>query len=90
MVGYVHTTWAKRDLALVVKDIEKYAAWPERSGVVGLRVTGIFFDETPNTFDADAEVYLAKLRDHVKAMPGGDQNVVCIPGPGAFPDAFPY
>lgn len=78
VVGYVHTTWAKRDLALVFKDIEKYAQWPERSGIPHLKVSGVFVDETPNTYDEEAEAYLAKLQKHVKEMPGGDENVVSI------------
>jgi Spherulation-specific family 4 len=84
VVGYVHTTWAKRDLSLVFKDIEKYAQWPERSGIPGLKVTGVFVDETPNIYDADAEAYLAKLREHVKSMPGGDENVVRIWHPESY------
>jgi Spherulation-specific family 4 len=76
VVGYVHTTWATRDLDLVCQDVAKYAAWPERSGVPELKVTGVFVDETPNIYDADAEAYLANLRKHVKQMPGGDENVV--------------
>jgi Spherulation-specific family 4 len=84
VVGYVHTTWAKRDLSLVFKDIEKYAQWPERSGIPGLKVTGVFVDETPNIYDADAEAYLAKLREHVKKMPGGDENVVRISHPESY------
>ena len=78
VVGYVHTTWAKRDLALVFKDIERYGQWPERSGIPGLKVTGVFVDESPNAYDAEFEAYLAKLRNHVKKMPGGDENVVRI------------
>lgn len=76
VVGYVHTSWAKRDLGLVCADVSRYAAWPEHSGNPGLRVDGIFVDETPNIYDSDAEVYLSKLRDHVKAMPGGENNPV--------------
>ena len=78
VVGYIHTTWAKRDLALVLKDIEKYAQWPECSGLPDLKISGVFVDETPNTYDAEAEAYLAKLCKYVKKMPGGDENVVCV------------
>lgn len=78
VVGYVHTTWAKRDLALVFNDIEKYAQWPESSGVPGLRLTGVFVDETPNVYNAEAEAYLAKLREHVKKMTAGGENIVRI------------
>ena len=77
VMGYVHTSWAKRDIGLVCGDVSRYAQWPERSGNPDLRVEGVFVDETPNIYDADAEVYLTKLREHVKAMPGGSKNVVC-------------
>ncbi|ERF71007.1 hypothetical protein EPUS_03286 [Endocarpon pusillum Z07020] len=86
VVGYVHTTWAKRDLALVFKDIDKYAQWPECSGLPDLKISGVFVDETPNVYDAEAEAYLAKLWKHVKKMPAGDENVV-IHNPGCVPDA---
>jgi Spherulation-specific family 4 len=76
VVGYIHTTWAKRDLKLVLGDIEKYAAWPARSGIPDLKVSGVFVDETPNIYDAAAEEYLDKLQKHAKRMPGGDENVV--------------
>lgn len=81
VVGYVHTSWAKRDLALVFKDIEKYAQWPECSGVPDLKISGVFVDETPNVYDAAAEAYLAKLWKYVKKMPPGDENVVCVSWP---------
>lgn len=76
VVGYVHTTWTTRDLALVCKDIEKYRRWPERSGIPDLKVTGIFLDETPSVYDAEAEAYLAQVWKQVKKMPQGDENVV--------------
>ena len=77
-MGYVHTIWARRDLALVLKDIDKYVRWPECSGNPGLKVTGVFVDETPNIYDAAAEAFLAQLRTYVKQMPGGEDNVVRI------------
>lgn len=77
VVGYIHTTWAKRDLAMVCCDIEKYAQWPEHSGNPNLRLTGVFVDETPTLYHPDAEAYLAKLKEHVKLkMPRGEENIV--------------
>ena len=76
VLGYVHTTWAKRDIGLVCKDIDKYGQWPERSGNPDLKVRGIFVDETPNVYSAASESYLAKLGEQVKEMPGGDDNIV--------------
>lgn len=85
VVGYVHISWAKRDLHAVCQDIDKYAQWHERSGDPGLRVKGVFVDETPNVYGADAEAYLAKLQKHVKQMPADDENIV-IHNPGCIPD----
>lgn len=76
VLGYVHTTWARRDIGLVCKDIDKYGQWPERSGNPGLKVTGIFVDETPTEYSVGNESYLAKLGKRVKEMPGGDGNIV--------------
>lgn len=76
VLGYVHTTWARRDIGLVCKDIDKYGQWPERSGNPGLKVTGIFVDETPTEYSVGSESYLAKLGKRVKEMPGGDDNIV--------------
>lgn len=86
VLGYVHTTWARRDIGLVCKDIDKYGQWPERSGNPGLKVTGIFADETPTEYSAESESYLAKLGKRVKEMPGGDDNII-IHNPGCVPDS---
>lgn len=85
VLGYVHTSWAKRDIGLVCKDIDKYGQWAERSGNPELKVTGIFVDETPNVYSTESECYLAKLGKRVKEMPGGDDNII-IHNPGCVPD----
>ncbi|KAH7361710.1 Spherulation-specific family 4 [Plectosphaerella cucumerina] len=42
-LGYVHCTYGQRDAAPIQRDIETYMGWNDH----GLRVHGIFFDETP-------------------------------------------
>lgn len=70
LLGYVATTYAKRNISLVRKDIETYAAWPTKSSNPALAVRGIFFDETPQQYDADALAYLEDLTEVVKNTEG--------------------
>jgi hypothetical protein len=80
LLGYVATTYAKRNISLVRKDIETYAAWPANSSNPDLAVRGIFFDETPQQYDEEALVYLQELTDVVKNTPGlGPDHFVCLP-----------
>ena len=76
VVGYIHTTWGRRQLESLLQDIDRYAKWPKVSGQPGLKVTGFFFDETPNMYSDTMKVYLTKLRDHIHRLPGGQDNIV--------------
>jgi hypothetical protein len=77
VLGYVATTYANRDKALVVKDIETYAGWPTQSSNSGMAVNGIFFDETPQDFSASALAYLKDLTGSVRGMASfGPDNFV--------------
>ena len=79
LLGYVATTYATRDISLVRKDIETYAGWSTNSSIPYLAVRGIFFDETPQQYDANVLAYLEKLRDVVRGAPGlGPDNYVCF------------
>ncbi|KAL4870852.1 hypothetical protein BDV12DRAFT_45013 [Aspergillus spectabilis] len=86
LLGYVHTTYAKRNISLVRRDIETYAAWPTNSADPNLAVRGIFFDETPQRYDADDFAYLEELTSVVRNTPGlGPDNFV-FHNPGVIPD----
>ncbi|KAL1986696.1 hypothetical protein VTN96DRAFT_5901 [Rasamsonia emersonii] len=86
LLGYVATTYATRNISLVRKDIETYAAWPTQSANRSLAVNGIFFDETPQQFDANALAYFQELTALVKQSKGlGPENFV-VHNPGAVPD----
>ncbi|KAL1990183.1 hypothetical protein VTN49DRAFT_6022 [Thermomyces lanuginosus] len=86
LLGYVATTYANRDIALVREDVETYAAWPARSANGSLAVNGIFFDETPQAFDENALAYYQELTSLVKQSKGlGPDNTV-VHNPGAVPD----
>lgn len=77
LLGYVATTYATRNISLVRKDIETYAAWPTQSANRSLAVNGIFFDETPQQFDANALAYFQELTALVKQSKGlGPENFV--------------
>lgn len=70
LLGYVHTTYATRNISLVRKDIETYAAWPTVSSNPGLAVRGIFFDETPQQYSAHSLAYLQNLTELTKGLNG--------------------
>ena len=82
LLGYVHTTYATRNISLVRKDIETYSAWPDTSSNPKLAVQGIFFDETPQKYSEDAFNYLQNLTDLVKGLDGlGSDPFVSSPMP---------
>lgn len=70
VLGYVATTYAKRNISSVRNDIETYAAWPTISANPKLAVRGIFFDETPQQYNASDLAYLEELTSVVKNTPG--------------------
>lgn len=84
VLGYVATTYTTRDKALVLKDVETYANWTAQSSNPKLAVNGIFFDETPQQFNASALEYLKDLTSSVKSLEGlGPDNFVSV-----FPPSF--
>ncbi|KAL3477506.1 Spherulation-specific family 4 [Aspergillus californicus] len=73
-------------MSLVRKDVETYAAWPTVSAEPNLAVRGIFFDETPQQYNAADLAYLEELTSIVRRTPGlGPDNFV-FHNPGAIPD----
>ncbi|EAW09379.1 spherulation-specific family 4 protein [Aspergillus clavatus NRRL 1] len=87
LLGYVATTYAKRNISEVRRDIETYAAWPTQSSNANLAVRGIFFDETPQQYDADILAYLRELTDVVKGTSGLGPDHYVVHNPGAIPDS---
>ena len=65
-LGYVRTDYCRRPLVDVCGEISTYASWEE----VGVPVSGIFFDETPNEYTPKAHAYLRAVSAMVKAVPG--------------------
>lgn len=78
VIGYVHTTYATRNIDLVLADISKYAAWPSKSS--GLHVDGIFFDEAPHVYSNASAAYLSTADSAVKSANGisGDKTVCFV------------
>lgn len=74
VLGYVYTSYGKRNVSAVRKDIQTYADWPTNSSDPNLAVRGIFFDETPQQYDSQTLKYLQGLTDFVKDL-GPDQFV---------------
>jgi len=80
-VGYVHTSYATRNISLVLQDVSTYAGWAMSPNstfdTTGLGVHGIFFDEAPSVYSADAAEYLKTINQAVKNESGllGDRQV---------------
>ncbi|KAL4775148.1 Spherulation-specific family 4 [Aspergillus nidulans var. acristatus] len=87
VLGYVATTYAKRNISSVRNDIETYAAWPTISANPKLAVRGIFFDETPQQYNASDLAYLEELTSVVKTTPGLGPDHFVFHNPGVVPDS---
>jgi hypothetical protein len=75
VLGYVHVSYAKRDLAEVTRDVKTYASWTtQHSQHPGLAVEGIFVDETPCQHDPDVVEYLRQLARVTKDCSGFGKN----------------
>ncbi|KAJ5780689.1 hypothetical protein N7457_005849 [Penicillium paradoxum] len=87
LLGYVYTSYGKRDVSAVRKDIQTYADWPTNSSNPNLAVRGIFFDETPQQYEAQTFTYLEGLTDFVKDLEGLGPDPFVVHNPGAVPDS---
>ncbi|KAH8802482.1 Spherulation-specific family 4-domain-containing protein [Xylogone sp. PMI_703] len=86
-VGYVSTNWAKRDLPLVLQDINRYSAWSENSTIEDLGMHGIFLDETPAQYDDASAQFLQTIESAIVSAPGLGSHPLIIHNPGTIPDA---
>ncbi|KAJ5766619.1 uncharacterized protein N7511_004235 [Penicillium nucicola] len=87
LLGYVYTSYAKRNVSAIRKDIQTYADWPTNSSNPNLAVQGIFFDETPQQYDAQTLTYLQGLTDFVKDLESLGPDQFVVHNPGAVPDS---
>lgn len=75
-LGYVATNYTNRPIEDVMLEIRTYADWPRILNDERVGVDGIFFDETPGTYDWRWYEYLSILRDEVKGTNGLGEKVV--------------
>jgi hypothetical protein len=64
--GYVFTAYGKRDLVLVLQDVERYRNWNSTVGV-----KGIFFDETPSNYSSEDAGFLDNINAAVRTSSAG-------------------
>jgi hypothetical protein len=74
VLGYVYTSYGKRNSSDVLADIANYTAWPTAS-----RPDGIFFDETADQQATLYQSYAAAVRNATWHDPGS----VVVLNPGA-------
>ncbi|PBP24589.1 spherulin 4-like cell surface protein [Diplocarpon rosae] len=84
-VGYVRTGYTSRDLSTVASEVSTYSGWVSNSSRLAMH--GIFFDEAPHTFSADAVQYMHVANQAVKDATGLQGDKTIIHNPGTVPDA---
>jgi len=74
-VGYVRTGYATRNISTVVSEVNTYAGWASKATTLAMH--GIFFDESPHEYSADAVEYMRNVNKAVKNATGlqGDRTV---------------
>ncbi|KAJ5090085.1 CAZyme family [Penicillium argentinense] len=77
VLGYIPTNYAERDISEVIDDISIYSKWSSNKSK-NITVSGIFFDEAPNTNDADKISYMQSVSKSAKS--GCLSTVVFNPG----------
>ncbi|KAJ6157375.1 hypothetical protein N7470_004967 [Penicillium chermesinum] len=78
LLGYVHTSYAQRNISLVRRDIETYAAWPD---VSSNKLA------TPQRYSGSAFDYLQNLTDLAKSLDGFGPDPFVVHNPGTVPDS---
>lgn len=63
-VGYVKTGYATQNIAYVAEEVATYAGWGTQNN--SLAMHGIFFDEAPHEYSADAVSYMQTVNQVVK------------------------
>ena len=74
-VGYVRTGYATRNISTVISEVNTYAGWASKTS--SLAMHGIFFDESPHEYVAEAVEYMRSVNQAVKNATGlqGDKTV---------------
>ena len=67
LIGYVRCDYCKKPLSDLLAEIETYAAW---SLEPGLKLGGIYLDETPNHYTHQRAAYLDAVGYGIRATAG--------------------
>jgi hypothetical protein len=67
-IGYVRTGYATRNLSDVISELNTYAGWASKSPAFA--IDGIFFDESPHEYSAEAVDFMLKASQAVKSAKG--------------------
>ncbi|KAF2017683.1 spherulin 4-like cell surface protein [Aaosphaeria arxii CBS 175.79] len=83
-VGYVRTGYASRNLTDVLTEVSTYAGWLSKSNLTAMH--GIFFDESPHQYSAEAVDFMLQATKAVKESGLLGKKTV-IRNPGVIPDS---
>jgi hypothetical protein len=73
ILGYVHTSYAQRDIQSVLTDVSTYSGWAKgnaNANMPGFAMSGIFVDEVPSVYSLEAAQYLQTINAAIKKAPG--------------------
>jgi Spherulation-specific family 4 len=68
LLGYVRTGYAARNITDVIKEVSVYSGWSSNSS--SLAMHGIFLDEAPHQYTAEAVDFIRKVDQVVKDSTG--------------------
>jgi hypothetical protein len=78
VIGYVHTSYGKRKIDTVKKEISNWVKW--------YNIKGIFLDEVPNDYDdPTGNLYLNYYKDLNSFIKSKITNGITVLNPGSFP-----
>lgn len=84
-IGYVATTWCKKNVSSVLDEISVYAGWGKIDP--SLAMDGIFLDETPTIYSSEYVSYFKTISQAVGIKTDGLTNSYIVHNPGALPEA---
>ena len=71
-IGYVRTGYATRNISDVISEVNTYAGWYSKSPELAMH--GIFFDESPHEYVAEAVPFMQTVNEVVKNNTAGLQG----------------
>ncbi|KUJ17374.1 uncharacterized protein LY89DRAFT_684436 [Mollisia scopiformis] len=67
LLGYVHTSYATRNLTVVESEIAQYENWSKYEDA-DIAVAGIFFDEAPDTYSEASYQYMESAASYAESL----------------------